>query len=208
MVLRPRVGLRPTSPQQAAGARMEPKPSEAWAAGSIRAPTAAAAPPLEPPEMRPRSHGFFVGPVEQRLAGEAQAQLARVGAPEDHHAGAFQALDVLAVLGRHDILEEPAAPCGRAAGEGGAEVLQQVRHALERSTGQSGGDRPAAVVVELVRDRVDRPVARIDPLDGRFQERLRGGLAACHQLREADRVVVLVFFEACHFMFLLVRKPG
>src|SRR5207247_9744948 len=28
----------------------------------MRAPTAAAAPPLEPPEMRVGSHGFFVGP--------------------------------------------------------------------------------------------------------------------------------------------------
>ena len=62
MVFRPRVGLRPTRPQQAAGARIEPKPSDAWAAGNMRAPTAAAAPPLEPPEMRVRSQGFFVGP--------------------------------------------------------------------------------------------------------------------------------------------------
>ena len=62
MVLRPRVGLSPTSPQQAAGARIEPKPSEACAAGSMRAPTAAAAPPLEPPDMRAVSQGFFVAP--------------------------------------------------------------------------------------------------------------------------------------------------
>src|SRR5207247_7049963 len=62
IVLRARVGLRPTSPQHAAGARIEPKPSVACAIGSMRAPTAAAAPPLEPPEMRVGSHGFFVGP--------------------------------------------------------------------------------------------------------------------------------------------------
>ena len=61
-MLRPRVGFSPTSPQQAAGARIEPKPSEACAIGSIRAPTAAAAPPDEPPEMRVGSHGFLVGP--------------------------------------------------------------------------------------------------------------------------------------------------
>ena len=63
MVLRPRVGLSPTSPQQAAGARIEPKPSVACAMGSMRAPTAAAAPPHEPPEMRVRSHGLRVGAV-------------------------------------------------------------------------------------------------------------------------------------------------
>ena len=62
MVLRDRVGFRPTMPQHDAGARIEPNPSEACAMGSMRAPTAAAAPPLEPPEMRVVSHGFFVGP--------------------------------------------------------------------------------------------------------------------------------------------------
>ena len=62
IVFRPRVGLRPTSPQHAAGARIEPKPSEACAIGSMRAPTEAAAPPDEPPEMRVRSQGLFVGP--------------------------------------------------------------------------------------------------------------------------------------------------
>ena len=34
----------------------------ACAIGSMRAPTAAAAPPLDPPEIRVRSQGFFVGP--------------------------------------------------------------------------------------------------------------------------------------------------
>src|SRR3954470_14861470 len=61
-VLRLRVGFSPTSPQQAAGARMDPQPSEACAIGSMRAATAAAAPPLEPPEMWARFHGLRVGP--------------------------------------------------------------------------------------------------------------------------------------------------
>ena len=61
-MLRPRVGLRPTSPQHAAGARIEPKPSVACAIGSMRAPTAAAAPPLDPPEIRVGSQGLRVGP--------------------------------------------------------------------------------------------------------------------------------------------------
>src|SRR6185436_5686191 len=62
IVLRPRVGFNPTSPQHAAGARIDPNPSVACAIGTIRAPVAAAAPPLEPPEIRVGSHGFFVGP--------------------------------------------------------------------------------------------------------------------------------------------------
>ena len=46
---RPRAGLSPTSPQQAAGIRIEPPPSLPCAIGTIPAATAAAEPPLEPP---------------------------------------------------------------------------------------------------------------------------------------------------------------
>src|SRR5512147_1111131 len=60
--LRPRLGFRPTSPQFDAGVRMEPPPSFAFAAGTMRAATAAAEPPLEPLEVRPRFQGFRVGP--------------------------------------------------------------------------------------------------------------------------------------------------
>ena len=89
-VLRPRVGFRPTNPQHAAGARIEPKPSEACAIGSIRAPTAAAAPPDEPPEIRLVSQGLRVGPYCAGLAGERKAELAGVGAAEDDQAGRLQ----------------------------------------------------------------------------------------------------------------------
>ena len=51
--------------------------------------------------------------VQARLAGEAQTELAGVGPPEDDHAGPLQPLDVLAVLRRHDVFEEPAPPRGR-----------------------------------------------------------------------------------------------
>ena len=58
---RPREGLRPTRPQAAAGMRSEPPPSLPWATGTIPAATAAAAPPLEPPAVRLRSHGLRAG---------------------------------------------------------------------------------------------------------------------------------------------------
>ncbi len=45
----PCVGFSPTTPQQAAGIRMEPDPSLACATGTIPEATAAAAPPLDPP---------------------------------------------------------------------------------------------------------------------------------------------------------------
>ena len=59
---RPRVGFRPTRPQQAAGMRIEPAPSDAWAIGTMRAATAAAAPPLEPPALNAVFQGLRVGP--------------------------------------------------------------------------------------------------------------------------------------------------
>src|SRR5438093_1026515 len=58
----PRWGLRPNSPQQAAGMRTEPAPSEPSAAEASPAATAVAAPPLEPPEVRWRSQGLRVTP--------------------------------------------------------------------------------------------------------------------------------------------------
>jgi hypothetical protein len=60
--LRPRLGLSPTSPQFEAGVRIDPPPSLAFAAGTMRAATAAADPPLEPLEVRSRFQGLRVGP--------------------------------------------------------------------------------------------------------------------------------------------------
>jgi hypothetical protein len=48
--IRPRPGLSPTSPQAAAGMRMEPPPSLACAMGTTPAATRAAAPPEEAPQ--------------------------------------------------------------------------------------------------------------------------------------------------------------
>ena len=61
-VIRPWLGLSPTSPQHDAGMRMLPPPSEALANGIIPAATAAAAPPLDPPGVRSSAHGLRVGP--------------------------------------------------------------------------------------------------------------------------------------------------
>ena len=49
-------------PQSAAGWRTEPPVSEPSAAGTMRAATAAAEPPDEPPGTRPVSQGFRTGP--------------------------------------------------------------------------------------------------------------------------------------------------
>ena len=60
--IRPRAGLSPTRPQQAAGMRIEPPPSLAWATGTMPEATAAAEPPEEPPGVRSRSQGLRAGP--------------------------------------------------------------------------------------------------------------------------------------------------
>src|SRR5690606_25561615 len=60
--VRARVGFKPKRPQQLAGMRIEPPPSVACATGTMPAATAAAAPPLEPPAMRDKSHGLRVAP--------------------------------------------------------------------------------------------------------------------------------------------------
>jgi hypothetical protein len=52
----------PTTPQHAAGWRIEPPVSLPSAAGTMPAATAAADPPDEPPAMRAASHGLRVGP--------------------------------------------------------------------------------------------------------------------------------------------------
>src|SRR5205807_4129232 len=62
---RPRVGFRPTRPQHAAGMRIEPPPSLAWATGTTPAATAAAEPPEEPPGVRLRSQGLRAAPYNR-----------------------------------------------------------------------------------------------------------------------------------------------
>ena len=59
---RPRCGLRPKRPQEAAGSRIEPPPSPAEAIGTRPAATAAALPPLEPAGLRCGFQGLRVTP--------------------------------------------------------------------------------------------------------------------------------------------------
>src|SRR5467141_3106611 len=54
----PNVGLIELTPQKAAGIRNDPSVSEPVAAGTMRAASAAALPPLDPPVMRAVSQGF------------------------------------------------------------------------------------------------------------------------------------------------------
>ena len=58
----PKVGLKPTTPQKAAGRTTEPAVWVPMAAATIPSATAAADPLEEPPGVRPASRGFVVGP--------------------------------------------------------------------------------------------------------------------------------------------------
>ena len=74
--IRPRCGFSPKSPQQAAGMRIEPAPSEAEAIGTRPAATAAALPPLEPPGVRCSFQGLRVTP---KVADSVKPQIASSG---------------------------------------------------------------------------------------------------------------------------------
>ena len=58
----PQVGLKPTTPQHAAGSRIEPALSVPSATSQSPAASAAPLPPLDPPGIRPGSSGFTTAP--------------------------------------------------------------------------------------------------------------------------------------------------
>src|SRR5437773_98769 len=73
-------------PQKDAGWRIDPPVSEPSAAGAIRAATAAADPPLDPPGARSSAHGLRVGPkaefsVDEPIANSSQLVLPTTIAP-------------------------------------------------------------------------------------------------------------------------------
>ena len=80
------MGFTPTTPQSAAGWRIEPPVSEPSASGAYPAATAAADPPLEPPGTRDGSRGLRVGPnaefsVDEPMANSSRLVLATGTAP-------------------------------------------------------------------------------------------------------------------------------
>ena len=83
---RPRLGLRPTRPQQAAGMRIEPPPSLPCATGTMPAATAAAEPPEEPPGVRVRVPRVARRPGVARLGGRQDPELGQVRRADDDEA--------------------------------------------------------------------------------------------------------------------------
>src|SRR3989454_4263915 len=73
-------------PQNAAGCRIDPPVSDPTASGAMRAATATADPPLDPPGVRSSAHGLRVGPnaefsVDDPIANSSQFVLPTRTAP-------------------------------------------------------------------------------------------------------------------------------
>ena len=80
---RPYVGLRPTTPQNEAGCRIDPPVSVPSVAGQIPAATAAAEPPLEPPGTYSGFHGFLTGPNAEFSFDEPIANSSMLSLPTE-----------------------------------------------------------------------------------------------------------------------------
>jgi len=88
----------PTSPQHAAGIRIDPMPSLPCAAGTMPAATLPALPPDEPPGVRSRFHGLWVRPNTESVAPKTP-QLGHPGQAHDHGTGRPQPPDHFVVAG-------------------------------------------------------------------------------------------------------------
>ena len=84
---RPYDGLRPNTPQNAEGIRIEPAPSEPWCKGPSPAAAAAPAPALEPPVVIAGFHGLRVMPVTGLSPIPFQPNSGVVVLPRNHAAG-------------------------------------------------------------------------------------------------------------------------
>src|SRR6202000_2451469 len=81
------VGFNPNTPDADAGIRIEPPPSLACASGTMRAATAAPAPPDEPPGECSRFQGLRVGPCSRHSVvginpNSGEALLPKIVTPE------------------------------------------------------------------------------------------------------------------------------
>ena len=78
---RPQLGLKPTTPQQDAGRRIEQPVSVAMPMSQRPAASAAAFPPDEPPVVRPGSRGFWTVPYQSFWLVTPQANSCRLALP-------------------------------------------------------------------------------------------------------------------------------
>ena len=128
-----------------------------------------------------------------RRAGDAE--FGGVGAAHEHRPGGAIAPGQAAVLGIDHVAGEAAAVAVRPAGHGDAEILDQERHARERTVGRARPGRRAGFVVGLVDDGVERRIVPLDALDRRLDRLDRRHLARRDQAGETDAVMIGIVVE-------------
>ena len=89
--MRPRLGFRPTSPQQAAGIRIEPPPSLPWATGQQTGRDRRGGPAGGAPGRPFQVPGVAGGPEDVGLADGQDPVLGQRGGADDHEPGAASA---------------------------------------------------------------------------------------------------------------------
>ena len=170
----------PTRPQNEAGMRIEPPPSEAWAAGTSPAATAAAEPPDDPPGVRPRSHGLWVGPKASGLGRRQDAELGACwsGPTITRPAARYRATSVVSAGAGSPPPSAPRCRCSGSPSVAAHRSLIEERDAAERTVRQVAGRRGSrARSNRRWIDRVQRRVDGLDALDGGLDELGRRDLA-------------------------------
>ncbi len=99
--------------------------------------------------------------VELRLACDRHTEFAGVRLAEDRHTGRLEALDGLAIEIRDNVGHELTAAGSRRSGDGGPEVLDQVRDPRNRAFGQFGAREIASHVIEFLHHGIERGIARL-----------------------------------------------
>src|ERR1700730_6495437 len=139
--------------------------------------------------------GVVAGAVEPRLGIRVQAELRARAAAYEHEAGLLAARYVGGVVMGDKILEQAAAEGCRLTGLKEAEVLDKVRHALQRPFGEPRRDRLARLLILPVHDGIDGGIDLFGPRDRCLQHLLGADLALGYEPGEGDAIVLPVFFE-------------
>ena len=128
----PDAGLRPTTPQAAAGMRIDPPVSVPIEARPMPSATATAEPPLDPPGDRAGSIGWWTAPNAESSLVVPSANSWRLVLPDHDRAGLPQPGDDGGVGGDEAIVEHARGRGGHLAAHVD-QILQRDRHAVQRS---------------------------------------------------------------------------
>ena len=161
---RPREALKPSTPQHEPGMRSEPPPSEPCEIAHRPAASAAAAPPLEPPAFRERSHGVRQGPFRAESVNAVVPNSGVFVLPRIDEAGRPEPGDVRQVevgdVGRERGTGERRPDAGRR-----VEILERDRDAVEGRLGRRVRLRPRVGERLVAADRDVRAELRVQALD-------------------------------------------